>query len=272
MKSEDENSSRLKSVTMLVYESMLTRMTEELKILNQEEKEMDQAWFSRMEEQAAALGINSNENINLAIIGERGVGKSTLVNALTGAHALTGFVECTKKMSKYDHPQFPHLQIWDVPGYGTQSTPVECYFEQYSLFYMDYILLMVGDHLSVSDIHFANLCVEYNCPFFLVRSKSDLDVNNLAIEKYYDSYDQVTSIQQKDLTQEFAKITHNYMATDQARAGLSEIKFFVISAMRISQITETCSSKLRNRKYPSVDEEKLLEMLLEQIITRRSIN
>ena len=51
-----------------------------------------------------------------------GVGKSTFINCLRGLEAedegsaSVGVVETTNQPTPYEHPDFPNLKIWDLPG------------------------------------------------------------------------------------------------------------------------------------------------------------
>ncbi|CAI5695155.1 unnamed protein product [Oreochromis niloticus] len=70
---------------------------------------------------------DNNTQLNIAITGESGSGKSTFVNAVRelsdgdeGA-APTGVTETTSEVKPYPHPNYPNVTFWDLPGIGTTS-------------------------------------------------------------------------------------------------------------------------------------------------------
>ena len=95
------------------------------------------------------LGINCKSEINIAIIGLAGVGKSSLINAILGNNACkTGPTETTFEMRKYDHPNKTYSKFWDVPGAGTINHPIKTYFKDKLLFLMDYLIVVVESRLK----------------------------------------------------------------------------------------------------------------------------
>ena len=60
--------------------------------------------------------------INIAIIGDRGTGKSMLINALRGLFpndpdaAKIGIKETTNVQLVFIHPDNPNFAFWDLPG------------------------------------------------------------------------------------------------------------------------------------------------------------
>lgn len=79
------------------------------------------------------LSLMENVNLNIAVTGESGVGKSTFVNAIRGIKdgeegaANTGVTETTTYPMKYTHPTMPNVYIWDLPGIGTQNFKAKNY-------------------------------------------------------------------------------------------------------------------------------------------------
>jgi hypothetical protein len=94
-----------------------------------------------------------------------GVGKSTFINCLRGLEAEdegaanVGVVETTNEPTPYEHPDFPNLKIWDLPGkisffflfrillvliigVGTPNYPRSCYLEKIQFERYDFFLIL----------------------------------------------------------------------------------------------------------------------------------
>ncbi|WAR22796.1 TGTP2-like protein, partial [Mya arenaria] len=80
-----------------------------------------------------------NIQINIAVTGESGTGKSSFINSIRGLKAddlgaaEVGAVETTMEPTAYKHPDNPNLQVWDLPGVGTSSFTREKYFQKINL-------------------------------------------------------------------------------------------------------------------------------------------
>ncbi|EHB10679.1 Interferon-inducible GTPase 1, partial [Heterocephalus glaber] len=81
------------------------------------------------------LGAAENAVLELAVIGESGTGKSSFINALRGlghgeeGAADVGVVETTMKKTPYQHPKYPNVTFWDLPGTGTARFAPDTYLE-----------------------------------------------------------------------------------------------------------------------------------------------
>ena len=73
--------------------------------------------------------------VNVALIGEPGVGKSSLVNAIVGKRvAETGATgETTHTAQAVPHDGVEGLVFWDLPGCGTPNHPRETFIEDQKL-------------------------------------------------------------------------------------------------------------------------------------------
>jgi predicted GTPase len=60
--------------------------------------------------------------LNIAITGNSGVGKSTLINTIRSLRAYdkgaadVNVIECTQERTCYIHPDNENLKLWDLPG------------------------------------------------------------------------------------------------------------------------------------------------------------
>ncbi|XP_060586482.1 interferon-inducible GTPase 5-like [Ruditapes philippinarum] len=74
-----------------------------------------------------------HERITMAITGNSGAGKSSLINALRGIEsnddnaAEEGVTETTKEIKPYSFPLNEQIRLYDLPGAGTKSHPIESY-------------------------------------------------------------------------------------------------------------------------------------------------
>ena len=135
--------------------------------------------------------------INIGIVGGSGVGKSKFINTIRGYSnmgkcsdvdecAKVGVMETTilpkpfeaKSLSKnLDNRK---VILWDLPGVGTSTFPSEDYFKTVGLRHFDMILLMSSGRFSEDDLKLKKELERVKLPFFFIRTKVDMDVQNNA--------------------------------------------------------------------------------------------
>ncbi|KAK0225345.1 interferon-inducible GTPase-domain-containing protein [Armillaria fumosa] len=123
---------------------------------------------------------------HLAIAGISGTGKSSLINAFRGIWdgdeqaAQTDVVESTSIVTAYPDPNSSNPFIWfDVPGSGTLSCSDWTYFNNQGLFIFDAIIVLFNDRFTATDAAILKNAERYNIPTYIVRSKSDIHVENI---------------------------------------------------------------------------------------------
>ncbi|KAG7442629.1 P-loop containing nucleoside triphosphate hydrolase protein [Guyanagaster necrorhizus] len=123
---------------------------------------------------------------HLAIAGISGTGKSTLINAFRGIWdgdekaAPTDVVESTSVVTAYPDPNPSNPFIWfDVPGSGTLSCSDWTYFNNQGLFIFDAIIVLFNDRFTATDAAILKNAERYNIPTYIVRSKSDIHIENI---------------------------------------------------------------------------------------------
>ncbi|XP_075185482.1 interferon-inducible GTPase 5-like [Anomaloglossus baeobatrachus] len=124
-----------------------------------------------------------NAPLNIAITGESGTGKSTFVNAIRGmddeeeGSAKTGVVETTGKPTPYNHPQYPNVTVWDLPGIGTPNFAADSYLQSVDFSRYDFFIILSSERFKKNDIDLAKAVQAMNKKFYFVRSKVDSDLH-----------------------------------------------------------------------------------------------
>ncbi|PBK95256.1 P-loop containing nucleoside triphosphate hydrolase protein [Armillaria gallica] len=147
-------------------------------------------WPSREQFEANKQRFYKDGKFHLAIAGISGTGKSSLINALRGiwdgdeGAAMTDIVESTAVVTPYPDPNPANPFIWfDVPGSGTLSCSDWTYFNDQGLYIFDAIIVLFNDRFTATDIAILKNCERYNIPTYIVRSKSDIHIDNLVKKK-----------------------------------------------------------------------------------------
>ncbi|KAH3776042.1 hypothetical protein DPMN_177455 [Dreissena polymorpha] len=151
------------------------------------QKVMDQCWYSELM-QILEDSKNSwrDSTIHIAITGESGSGKSSLINALSerkdddhGA-AHTDCIEATKEPTAYPHPRNKNRVLWDLPGVGTPSFPKDTYIEDSRFDQYNFIILVSCSRYTNNDAWLAQQIISRfpgeNLMF--VRTKIDNDLKS----------------------------------------------------------------------------------------------
>ncbi|KAK0505339.1 interferon-inducible GTPase-domain-containing protein [Armillaria luteobubalina] len=172
---------------------------EEMKNILEEQKAMEAKWKkgikpvewpSREQFDANKQRFYKEGKFHLAIAGISGTGKSSLVNAFRGVWddepgaAATDIVESTSVVTPYTDPNPANPFIWfDVPGSGTLACSDWTYFNDQGLYIFDAIIVLFNDRFTATDIAILKNCERYNIPTYIVRSKSDIHIENLVKKK-----------------------------------------------------------------------------------------
>lgn len=132
------------------------------------EEEMRAKWEAKQRE--------LEEEVHIALVGQPGAGKSSLINKLVG-RKLFGTGVHTDTTTTMQEAAFGTLRIHDLPGYGTARFPVERWVETFRPEQYDLYLFVFDGKLHDSDaILFTYLKQwrdEREHPFFIVRNKTD---------------------------------------------------------------------------------------------------
>ncbi|XP_051024253.1 T-cell-specific guanine nucleotide triphosphate-binding protein 2-like [Acomys russatus] len=130
--------------------------------------------------------ITAAENavLEVAVIGESGAGKSSFINALRGlSHeaeeaAKVGTVETTMHKTPYQHPKYPNVTFWDLPGTGTPNFRPETYLNKMGFDNYDFFIIISSLRFSLNDALLAQKIKDAGKKFYFVRTKVDSDLYN----------------------------------------------------------------------------------------------
>lgn len=85
----------------------------------------------------------------------------------------------TKKASHYDFPTNSNIQLWDLPGFGTQTAGnLETFCEKFSIPKYDAFIIMSCTPFTNDYMNLAKKLQSHGKPFFFVQSQVDLYLAN----------------------------------------------------------------------------------------------
>ncbi len=125
-----------------------------------------------------------SNGIFIAVCGVSGNGKSSLNNALRGVRNNTpgaspvGATETTMTPMLYPFPGRPEAQVCDLPGGATVNFPASEYIRRFGLRFFAAVVIVVGDRLTELDANIVAHMEEYRVPYYIVRSKMDVAMEN----------------------------------------------------------------------------------------------
>ncbi|XP_028435571.1 interferon-inducible GTPase 5-like [Perca flavescens] len=129
------------------------------------------------------LDEQDNIQLNIAITGECGSGKSTFVNGFRGIPnsdkeraAPTGVTETTKDVTPYPHPNYPNVTLWDLPGMGTTKFPADEYLKKVEFKRFDFFIIISADRFRENDVKLSEEIQKMGKKFYFVRSKIDHNI------------------------------------------------------------------------------------------------
>ncbi|XP_073714540.1 interferon-inducible GTPase 5-like isoform X1 [Misgurnus anguillicaudatus] len=167
--------------------------------------------------------------LNIAVTGESGSGKSTFVNAFRGLgdededSAETGVVETTMEPKAYHHPKYQNVKLWDLPGIGTPNFKADEYLKQVQFERYDFFIIIASERFRECHIQLAKEIMRMEKKFYFVRSKIDQDINN---ERHKRNFDQKKILDQ---------IRENCINGLKAIGGMDDPVVFLISGRELSK-------------------------------------
>ncbi|XP_064793910.1 interferon-inducible GTPase 5-like [Oncorhynchus masou masou] len=188
----------------------------------------------------------NNVELNIAVTGETGSGKSTFVNAFRGVRynddsaAPTGVVETTIEAKAYPHPKYPNMNVWDLPGIGTANFKPEEYLQKVEFDRFDFFIIVSSERFRANDITLAKEIQKMKKKFYFVRSKIDNDMKAEGRKEMFDQDKTLETIRQ-------------YCIKGLEDQGLGSPKVFLISSFDLGlydfpDLEETMEKELPDHK------------------------
>ncbi|XP_052614104.1 uncharacterized protein LOC128122514 [Peromyscus californicus insignis] len=130
-----------------------------------------------------ALSDIEKAPLNIAVMGETGAGKSSLINALQGvgpdeegAAASTGVTCTTTERTSYPYSKFPSVTLWDLPGIGSTVFQPHDYLKKIKFEEYDFFIIVSSGRFKHNDAELAKAIVQVNRSFYFVRTHTDHDL------------------------------------------------------------------------------------------------
>ncbi|XP_055500156.1 uncharacterized protein LOC129702402 [Leucoraja erinacea] len=130
-----------------------------------------------------------NTELNIAVTGDTGAGKSTLINAMRGLRskdkgaAAVGTTETTMEPTGYSHPTLPNVRYWDLPGTGTKGFTAGSYLKKMQFKKYDFFIIVSAGRFTDNDVKLATGIKRLGKKFYFVRSKIDNDLHSMQQER-----------------------------------------------------------------------------------------
>jgi len=114
----------------------------------------------------------SNRKVRLALFGQPGAGKSSLINELLGQKAAAVGVQ-TDTTQQAQIIEDKELILVDLPGYATSEFPANAYFTTFNPLQYDLFLCVFSGKLTETDRDFFRRLTTLHRPCIFVRNKAD---------------------------------------------------------------------------------------------------
>lgn len=189
-------------------------------------------------------------SLDIAVTGNSGTGKSSLINALMGRKkhekgaAKAGATETTMEPQRYEHPTLPTVHLWDLPGVGTYNFPADKYLEKMKFKQYDFFIIVTGNRFRTEDADLSKAIHEMGKKFYFVRCKIDNDMRSVEWEG-------------GNVEEELEKI-RKYCEKSLKDAGINSCLFFLLSSFELHKYDFTKFKEAILNGLPSIKRDVFL--------------
>ncbi|CAE8726526.1 unnamed protein product [Polarella glacialis] len=154
-----------------------------------------------------------DDYMNVAVVGNSGVGKSLLINKLRKLRphaegwAPVGVNETTMRPQMYPFPNQHSVRLWDLPGAGTTAVPAATYLQDMGLRYFDRVIVVTAGRFTEMEVALRAELESHCVPYYLVRTKVDQDIWNNREDNFADQ-PKTLQIIREDLEQKHSVKSH----------------------------------------------------------------
>ena len=135
------------------------------------------------EEIRRKLNEEISTTVSVALFGQPGAGKSSLINKIVGKKVAEVGVETDKTVQAASY-EANGLRFVDLPGYGTKNFPKETYFSKFNIQEFDLFLCVISGKLHHADTEFfQQLTRRGKVCIFVVNKHDELWEEGLTIEE-----------------------------------------------------------------------------------------
>uniref|UniRef100_A0A674IX87 IRG-type G domain-containing protein n=1 Tax=Terrapene triunguis TaxID=2587831 RepID=A0A674IX87_9SAUR len=133
--------------------------------------------------QQRTLESFNSHTLSIAVTGESGSGKSSLINAMRGLRAGdegaagSGMLDTMTEPMAYLDPVLPGVTLWDLPGVGSPYFPLDTFFEQHNLSQYEFFIIVGFQRFRFEHARLACEIQRMGKRFYFVRSKADADLD-----------------------------------------------------------------------------------------------
>ena len=125
-----------------------------------------------------------NVPLNVAVIGNSGVGKSSFINAIRGVTAddkgaaKVGVTKTTIEIRSYPHPDNMMMKFWELPGVGTNQFSRSTYLDDIDVDRFDFFLLLTAGSFTENDTWLGNEFRKRHKKYLFLRTKIANDISD----------------------------------------------------------------------------------------------